>query len=201
MPSRDLSERGPKVWGRRPYAGKGARELLNDTSTYIWRTQPADVPDPTNPTLGDVMVHAGRALDHQPEGGHDTKAATLVELLGHGLTFQEAVVWYWFRYCRFDITEIHFAIQGSKTGGDPAQRRGSVRNILRVLKSAASKVPDASADDVPGMLDDRRRHDRAADDWMEVDDQSHAAPSSTPFNETPGQTDTMGEAGGFEDGS
>jgi hypothetical protein len=76
------------------------------------------------------------------------------------LDFQEAVCWYWFRYCRYDITEIHFAMTGNDTGGDPDHRRNNVRNILRVLKSAASKLPGEHPGDIQDVLTDRGRHDR-----------------------------------------
>jgi hypothetical protein len=155
-----------KVWGRRPYAGKSARELLNDISQHINRTRPDDVDDPDDPSLSDLLRYAGPALDRRVgvDQQDDPKAQTLTRLMKHGLGFQEAVVWYWFRHCRYDITEIHFAMNGTNTGGDPEQRRNATRNILRVLASAAQKLPDASSDDVPSMVDDRMRHDRTADD-------------------------------------
>ena len=154
----------PKVWGRRPYAGKTARELLNDISGWIARTRPADVDDPEDPTLADVIRHAGPALSAGMDGD-GSKARTLTELLRHGLTFQEAVTWYWFRYCRYDITEIHFAMNGTRGGGDMTQRRQTTRNIVRDLSQAASNLPDDSSDDVPPMVDDRKRHDRTDDDF------------------------------------
>jgi hypothetical protein len=152
----------PKVWGRRPYAGKQARELMNDVSAWIARTRPQGVDDPENPSLSDVLAYAGPALRQPdtPDDDVDAKDATLTRLMADGLDYQEAVVWYWFRYCQFDITEIHYAMTGSNQGGDPSQRRNSTRNIIRVLQSAASKVQDADPDDVPSMVDDRSRHDR-----------------------------------------
>lgn len=153
----------PKVWGRRPYAGKTARELLNDISDWIARTRPDDVADPDDPSLSDVLAHAGDALPQDPSTGATAKDATLTRLMDQGLDFQEAVVWYWFRFCQYDITEIHYAMTGADTGGDPAQRRNATRNILRVLRSAASKVPDADPDDIPDLVDERKRHDRSDD--------------------------------------
>jgi hypothetical protein len=158
MPNRTSSS--AKVWGRRPYAGKSARELLNDVSRWISRTRPDDVDDPDDPALSDVIRHAGDALGSK---GETPKSTTLSELMADGLDYQEAVVWYWFRYCHYDITEIHYAINGSSTGGDPAQRRNATRNILAVLQSAATKVDDADPDDVPDLIDDRKRHDRTED--------------------------------------
>jgi hypothetical protein len=156
---RDSLHADPKIWGRRPYAGKRARELLNDVSRSIERRQPQDVDDVESPSLADVIQHADLAIQDDDGGG--PKARTLTGLLAHGLDFQEAVMWYWFRYCRFDITEIHYAMTGADQGGDPEQRRNSVRNIKRVLSSAAEELPNADPDDIPGMVDDRKRHDRS----------------------------------------
>lgn len=155
----------PKVWGRRPYAGKAAREQLNDISRYIARTRPSDVDDPDDPTLSDVLRYADASRSADP----DPKSRMLSGLMKHGLGFQEAVVWYWFRFCRFDITEIHFAMNGRDGGGDPEQRRNATRNILSVLSAAAQKVPGASADDIPSMADERKRHDRTDDDFATDD--------------------------------
>lgn len=152
----------PKIWGRRLYADKAGRELLNEVSQYIARIQPDDVDDPADPAVSDLLRHAGTALDVNRET-HMAKGAILSNLMAEGLDFQEAICWYWFRYCRFDITEIHYGITGHDSGGDPAQRRESVRNIMSVLKSAATKLPDVSSDDVPDMVDERKRHDRTDD--------------------------------------
>lgn len=150
------------MWGRRPYAGKEARELMNDISRDIARTGPAGIEDPSDPTLADVVRYAGPSL-HRTDA--DIKGVTLTELMAEGLSFQETVVWYWFRYCRFDITEIHYAMTGCNQGGDPGQRRNATRNILRVLDSAASKLPDADPEQIPDLVDDRKRHDRTPDDF------------------------------------
>lgn len=141
---RDDGNPKPKTWGRRPYADKEAREYMNDISQRIARTDPDHVDEPADPSLSDVLEESFDA---------DTKAGTLTDLMGHGLDFQEAVCWYWFRYAQFDITEIHYAIQGINTGGDPSHRRNSVRNIQRILESAAFKLPDADPDDVPDLTD------------------------------------------------
>lgn len=141
-------EPNPKAWGRRPYADKEAREQLNDISRCIARKRPDDVRDPDDPSLSDVIRHADEL---QGSGGRDPKARTLAGLMEHGLTFQEAVCWYWFRHSQMDLTEIHFAIKGINHGGDPAHRRNSVRNIQRVLESAAFKLPDEDPDDVPTL--------------------------------------------------
>lgn len=134
----------PKTWGRRPYADKEARELLNDVSRRIVRDDPDHVDEVDDPSLSDVLK-----ANYDPQ----TKADTLADLLEHGLTFQEAVCWYWFRYAQFDLMNIHFAIQGIQKGGDPDHRRNSIRNIQRVLESAAFKLPDASPGDVPDLDD------------------------------------------------
>lgn len=138
----------PKTWGRRPYADKAAREQMNDISAAIARRQPDDVDDPSNPALSDVIRHA----DAVAGGADETpKADTLAELLGYGLNFQEAVCWYWYAVAQYSFTEVHYAISGHSKGGDPDQRRNSVRNIHRVLKSAAFKHPDEDPADVPDL--------------------------------------------------
>jgi len=155
-----------RVWGRRPYAGKEARELLNDLSRDIAREQPDTIDDSDDPSLADVVQYAdergaGRSVER--------KTSTLTDLMRHGLTFQEAVCWYWFRYAKFDLMEIHFAQEGISKGGDPAHQRNSVRNIQRVLESAAFKLPDASPDDVPDLDVDQQADDADADDVEAAD--------------------------------
>lgn len=147
----------PKIWGRRPYAGKEAREVLNDVSRWIHTERPDSVADPDDPTLADCLRHASAA---RRDAGPCPKGATLRELVRSGMTFQQAVVWYWFRYCSYDITEIHYAITGNDTGGDPSTRRKSTRRILATLRDAADHAPDATRDDIPDLIDDRQRHDR-----------------------------------------
>lgn len=142
----------PKVWGRRPYADKDAREVLNDVSTWIARTRPDGVDDPDDPSLSDILRYAGHALDSK--GTDEPKTTTLSALMGRGLDYQEAVVWYWFRYCELDLTEIHYATTGRDRGGDPATRRNATRNIVSVLKSAARKLDDVDPDSVPDVVED-----------------------------------------------
>lgn len=142
---RDADEQPkPTTWGRRPYADKEARELLNDVSRRIARDPPDHVDDPGDLALSDVLK-----ATYDP----DTKADTLADLMGHGLNFEEAVCWYWFRYAQFSLMNIHFAIQGIQKGGDPSHRRNSIRNIQRILESAAFKLPNASVSDVPDLDD------------------------------------------------
>lgn len=146
---RDDDPPKPTTWGRRPYADKEARELLNDVSQGIARDPPDHVDDPGDLSLSDAL---------KANYDTDTKAQTLAGLLEQGLTFEEAVCWYWFRHAQFSLTDIHYAILSSKTdtnaeGGDPSQRRNSVRNIQRILESAAFKLPDADQDDVPDLAD------------------------------------------------
>lgn len=161
----------PKVWGRRPYADKRARELLNDVSQFIARTRPPDVESPDDPAMSDILRYAGVALNtSQAPDSADVKAATIEWLMGdQGLDFQEAVCWYWFRYCQYDLTEIHYAQSGNDAGGDPEDRRNATRNIIRVLSSAASKVDGEDPDDIPDLVDDRKRHDRTEDDFDHED--------------------------------
>jgi len=143
-----------KAWGRRPYADKESREILNDISRQIRAEEPEHVDDPSDPTLSEVLKTV-----YDP----DTKATTLSDLMSHGLSFEEAVCWYWFRHCQFDLMNIHYAIRGIKKGGDPAHRRNSVRNIQRVLESAAFKVPGEDPADIPNLDEVLSEHDEAAE--------------------------------------
>jgi len=151
--------RSGKIWGRRPYAGKEAREQLNDVSRWIARVRPDDVDDPDDPSLSEVVnfVPAATEADMGP------KCRTLSDLMSDGLSYRESVCWYWFRYCEFDITEIHYATEGRDQGGDPAQRRNATRNILGALKAAATQREGEDPGAVPDLIDDRKRHDRTDD--------------------------------------
>lgn len=141
----------PKVWGRRTYATAGALELLNDISRWVARERPDDVDDPDDPSLDDVIRSAPAAL---PRGGDDPKGAALSMLMGdYGLDFQQAVVWYWFRFCGMDLNQIHGAITGVPKGGHPDQRRDSYRDIVATLRAAAMRVPDADPSDIPDLSD------------------------------------------------
>lgn len=135
----------PKTWGKRAYADKSARELLNDVSAVIARERPDGVDDPDKPSLSECIRHAG-GLDK--EGNHP-KADALTRLLGHGMTYREAVLWHWYAVAQFSFSDIHFAASGIGVGGDPGARRDDVADIVEVLKSAAEKHPDADPDDVP----------------------------------------------------
>ena len=137
----------PPTWGRRPYADVEAREILNDESERIARKQPDHVDDPGDLTLADVLRERyRRTTDDAPVG-------TLAEIKSHGLTFEETVCWYFYRFEGYDLGEIHRAVRGTDPGGDPSHRRNSIRNIQRILKSAATKLPDEDPDNVPDMVD------------------------------------------------
>jgi hypothetical protein len=131
--TRPLLEREKsKVWGRRPWADKKAKEILNDVSFGVLRDQPDYVDEPGDPSLSDLLEH---------HYGHEgTKAPTLVDLLGRGLNYQEAVVWYFFRFCGMSIMDIYYSTNRTDTGGGVQDRRNATRNIRRVLNSAARKM-------------------------------------------------------------
>jgi hypothetical protein len=133
------------VWGRRAYAGKSAREVLNDASRAIAQTRPDHVEDPADPTLSDVIEEVNRGVDP------DVKGSLLADLMDRGLSFREAVCWYWYRHAQFDVTEIHFATEGYDHGGDPGRRADHVGSIIDTLRSAASKLEvDVDLSDAPG---------------------------------------------------
>jgi len=134
LPTSQEERPDPKVWGRRTYAGKAARELLNDTSRAITQTRPDHVDDPADPSLSDVVQQLKRGVDP------GVKGSLLADLLGQGLDFREAVCWYWYRHAQFDVTEIYFAMEGYDQGGDPERRADQVAGIIDTLRSAASKL-------------------------------------------------------------
>lgn len=129
-----LERVNPKVWGRRTYATPEARERANDISRAIAEKQPDHVDDPADPSLSDVLQQAKRGID--PE----VKGSLLADLLQRGLSFREAVCWYWYRYAQFDVTEIHFVQEGYSHGGDPDRRAEHVASIIDTLRSAAEKL-------------------------------------------------------------
>jgi len=124
----------PKVWGRRTYATKSAREILNDASRAIADQAPDHVDDPADPSLSDIIQQVQQGVDP------DVKGSLLADLLGQGLTFREAVCWYWYRHAQFDITEIYFAMNGRNGGGNPERRADHVARITDTLRSVASKL-------------------------------------------------------------
>jgi hypothetical protein len=138
----------PARWGRRPYADVAARNVLNDESERIARKQPDHVDDPDDLTLSDVLLERYR----QDTGDH-AQAVTLAGMMKHGLSFEEVVCWYFYRFADYDLTEIHTALQGAPPGDDPAHRRNSLRNIQRILKSAATQLPREDPADVPNVID------------------------------------------------
>lgn len=139
----------PATWGRRSYADVEARELLNDVSGRIVRHPPDHVDDPGDPTLTDVLREQIR------EGTDvDPSLLTLSDLKKHGLSFGEAVCWYWYRHAGWDMAKIDRAARGHGIDGDGSPpSRNAIRNMTRQLKSAASKLPGESPDDVPDVAD------------------------------------------------
>jgi len=142
-------ENGPEParWGHRPYADVAARNILNDESERIARKQPDHVDDPGDLTLSDVLQER-----YRQDTDDDAQAVTLAGMMKHGLSFEEVVCWYWFRFAAYDLTEIHTAIRDAHPSDDPAHRRNSLRNIQRILKSAAMQLPGENPADVPDVI-------------------------------------------------
>ena len=134
-------------WGRRPYADVAARNILNDESERIARNQPDHVDDPSDLTLADILRERYR---RRSDSG---QVRTLTEIKSHGLTFEETVCWYFYRFAGYDLEEIHRTVRGTNPGGDPSHHRNSLRNIQRILKSAATQLPDEEPAEVPDMID------------------------------------------------
>lgn len=133
------------VWGRRPWANKAARELLNDLSRSIAHDRPDYIDAPGDPGLDDIL----RFASDTPGQPADLKGNTLKDLLAQGLTYQEAVVWYWFAFCGYSLMDIHYAHEGNDRAGRTIRFKDqSLRNIKRVLLEAARKLDDIDADDL-----------------------------------------------------
>jgi len=139
----------PALWGRRTYADVEAREILNDESERIARQPPDHVDDPGDPTLTNVLREQIR------EGTDvDPSLLTLSDLKKHGLSFGETVCWYWYRHAGWGLAKIDRAARGHGIDGDGSPpSRNAIRNMTRQLKSAASKLPGESPDDVPDVAD------------------------------------------------
>lgn len=138
----------PALWGKRPFADVAARDYLNDISERIARKQPDHIADPGDLSLSDVLREK-----YRQDTGDDAQAVTLSEMMKHGLSFEEVVCWYFYRFAGFDAAEIHSAVHGQELSDDPAHRRNSLRNIQRILNSAASKLPGEDPADVPDVTD------------------------------------------------
>lgn len=122
------------LFGRRPFADKRARELLNDASEQVLRNEPDWVDDPADPTLSDILQY-----ELSPD---ESKVPILTDLLSQGLTFQEAVCWYFYRYCKMTTKDIHYATRPYDKGGDVGELASESRNIRRVLAEAADKLDE-----------------------------------------------------------
>ena len=125
----------PMVFGRRLYAGKAARGMLNDVSCAIAEQAPDYVENPTDPSLSDVIRHvARRGVD--PE----VKGMILVDLIQNGLTYREAVRWYWYQHAQLELSEIYYASNEFDKGGDPGQRADHIDDTVASLRTAAEKL-------------------------------------------------------------
>lgn len=124
--------RESRIWPQTAYLAKEAKEILNDLSFQILRDQPDWVEDPHQPTMAELLKY-----QRDPQGA---AIATLSDLLAEGLDYQEAVHWYFFRYCGLSIMEIYYAAEGCDTGGGVEDRRNASRSIRRSLHTAAQKL-------------------------------------------------------------
>lgn len=134
-----------KIWGRRPWADKEGKEILNDLSHQVLLNEPDHVEDPTDPALGELL---------KTHYGIDPKSSTLTALLSEGLTFQEAVVWYFFRHCQLSVMDIFYATSPVDTGGGVKDRANATRNIRRVIHQAAEKLGEDPDVPLPEENDD-----------------------------------------------
>lgn len=149
-----------RVFHKKPWLNKRGREILNRSARRIAHYRPDYVTSPEEPTLTECLFelqyHAA-ATGHAPqlstEGLTDLPSmresegmdlpvdgGIFTNLLGSGLTFQEAICWFFYRYCGMDTAEVHLAIQGKNRSFSRADDSRAIRNVERTLESAAEKI-------------------------------------------------------------
>lgn len=144
---RNLTDKdgSPRLFGKRPYCSKEARDRLNRESREIFMTEPEYVDDPENPSLDEVLKHIQKreSLDD---------ADLIVDLLANGLGWEEVIVYYLFRWSGLEKREIYYATEGIRTAPD-VEDRGLTRHIDRVLASVEEKLGEDLLDDDVDAID------------------------------------------------
>ena len=131
----DSSSAGsPKKFGTKPYLDKRGREVLNRAAREIQRNQPDWVDNPEDPSTADCLTH----LQQGTSGFTDT--GIIIDLLGKGLTAQEAIVWILWQHSELAPREIFYAHEGKDHPGRSGVGQQAVRNIESRIRSAAMKL-------------------------------------------------------------
>jgi len=134
-PGADGGERADaKTFGTKPYLDKRGREVLNRASRNIHRKKPDWCDDPANPSTSDCLTML------QQDSGVSVDTGLLIDLLGNGLTAQEAVVWMLWQHSELEPREIFYAHEGKEHPGRAGVDEQAVRNIESRIRSAAMKL-------------------------------------------------------------
>lgn len=149
-----------RVFRQKPWLNKRGREILNRSARRIAHYRPEFVTNPKKPTLTECLLeiqyHAAatgtppnlttedivglESMEDVEEQNLPVDAGILTNLLGHGLTFQEAIVWFLYRYNGMDAMEVHLSIEGKEKAFSRADEEQGLRNVVRTLESAAAKI-------------------------------------------------------------
>lgn len=124
----------PKKFGTKPYLDKRGREILNRAARKIQHEQPGWCDTPDNPSVSDCLVQ----LQQGSEGVTDT--GMIIDLLGKGLTSEEALVWILWQHSDLLPREIFYAHEGKDHPGRSGVDQQAVRNIESRIRSAAMKL-------------------------------------------------------------
>jgi hypothetical protein len=128
--------REARVFSRRPFLSKEAKEVANRSSRRIAINKPEYVEEPTDPSMYEVM----QELKHNDGGGGEVDGAIMAGILGE-LSYRQAIYYYLYRYCGYAPNEIILAENGHKQ-----REKGDVneiRNVKTVIRKAATNLDDA----------------------------------------------------------
>ena len=138
MSERPGKLREARVFARRAYLSKEAKEMVNRSSRRIYLNEPDYVENPEEPQLEDVI------REIRLTGGDGTVDAPLfAELLGAGLSYQETIYYYLWRYAGYDFSDIIRAETGKEIRFKA--RETEVRSVKTTIRKAANKLEDEQA--------------------------------------------------------
>jgi len=163
----------PRVFRHRPYLDSRAQEYLNQAARRIARREPEWVDDPSEPSVAECLQELRErppdAAEHDrpSAGGIDvtsddsgsdeqgmdpdtrtdqaTDTELLLDLLAAGLDYQEVVYWVLYEFDGLGPIEVFHATAGKQKSYSRDLDRHAIRNVERVLASAARKL-DAELD-------------------------------------------------------
>jgi len=139
MSERPGQLREARVFARRAYLSKEAKEMVNRSSRRIYLNEPDYVENPEEPQLEDVI----REIRLTGGGDGTVDAPLFAELLGMGLSYQETIYYYLWRYAGYDFSDIIRAETGKEIRFKA--RETEVRSVKTTIRKAANKVEDEEA--------------------------------------------------------